>query len=164
MTGTPIELYVSLDLPPVTVRDAAMNVTRAVGEQEPRYANLALSAELNVPGRGHVSVPIDAKITNRPGRWEAAVRITAAKSENFFPTFDGTLSVTPDGGNNAELWLQGTYVPPGGVLGKGLDATIFRGLAEKSLRDFLNWFAAQVRDEVDRSERERADQARRFHG
>lgn len=164
MNGTPIELYVSLELPPVTVRDAVMKVMHAVGEREGRYRDLTLSIELKIPGGGHVSVPIEADIVNRPGRWECAVHIAAAKSEKFFPTFDGTLSVTPDGGREAELWLQGSYVPPGGALGKGLDATLLRGVAEDSLREFLSWLADEVKMTVANTEREHMEQVRRYRG
>lgn len=164
MTGSPIEMYIRLELPPITVRDAVMHVMRDIGLHESKYRHLMLSVDLNIPGHGEIAVPIEATVQNRPGRWECAVHLEAAKSERFFPTFDGTVSVTPDGSKEAELWLQGQYVPPGGVVGKGLDVTLLRGVAEQSLRDFLTWLAEEVKEEVVRSERERAEQARRYHG
>lgn len=164
MSGTPIEMYVPLELPPVTVRDAVMQVMRAVGDHEERYRDVTLRVDTNLPGHGQVAVPIEASIENRPGRWECGIHIAAAKSERFFPTFDGTLSVTPDGRNQAELWLQGAYEPPGGVLGKGLDVTLMRGVAEKSLQEFLSWLAGEVEECVVKTERERLDQARHYHG
>ncbi|MBV8639320.1 MAG: hypothetical protein JO322_14670 [Candidatus Eremiobacteraeota bacterium] len=164
MSGTPVEIYASLDLPPTVVRDALMNVMRAIGNREEPYANLALTLELKSPGHAQLRVPVEVTVVNRPGRWECGIHIEAAENDRLFPTFDGTLSVTPDGGRESELWLQGTYVPPGGALGKGVDAVLLHGSAENSLREFLDWIAGEVRDEVDRSERERAEQARRFHG
>ena len=164
MSGTPVEIYERLDLPPMTVRDAVMRVMRSIGEREERYRDLTLAVELNGPGHAQLRVPIEATVVNRPGRWECGLHIEAAKSDIFFPTFDGTLSVTPDGGKEAELWLQGSYDPPGGVLGKGLDTILLHGTAEKSLREFLHWLAGEVKTEVDRSEQERIDQARRYHG
>lgn len=164
MSGTPIEMHVALAFPPVSVRDAAMHVMRAVGAHEAPYRDLTLSIELSALGGGHVSVPIDAHIVNRPDRWECGIHIAAAQRKNAFPTFDGTLSVTPDGGKEAELWLQGSYVAPGGALGKGLDATLLHGLAERSLREFLSWLAGEVTRAVSQSERERMNQAMRYHG
>ncbi|HET9029895.1 MAG TPA: hypothetical protein VFN49_06930 [Candidatus Aquilonibacter sp.] len=162
--GTPIELYVTLDLPPLTVRDAVMHVMQAIGERKGRYRDLSLWVDSRTPGAGSLNVPIDARVVTRPGRWECGVRIEAAHSEKFFPAFEGTVSVTPDGGHQSELWLQGQYVPPGGALGKGLDATVLRGVAERSLREFLKWLSEEVKAEAERSERERLDQARHYHG
>lgn len=164
MSGTPVELYATLDLPPSVVRDALMNVMRAIGDREEPYRNLTLAFELSGPGHAQLRVPIEATVVNRPGRWECGIHIEAAENAHLFPRFDGTLSVTPDGGRESELWLQGTYVPPGGALGKGLDVVLLHGSAQNSLREFLTWIAGEVRDEVERSERVRADQARRFHG
>lgn len=164
MSGTPVELYARLDLPPMVVRDALMNVMRAIGTRQEPYRNLALGFELSGPGHAQLRVPIEVTVVNRPGRWECGLHIEAAANEHLFPRFDGTLSVTPDGGRESELWLQGTYVPPGGALGKGLDAAVLRGSAETSLHEFLNWIAGEVSNEVERSERERAEQVRRFHG
>jgi hypothetical protein len=137
MGRTPIEFYVSLDLNPLDARDALMHVVTSVGE-------------LRFPGRINVSVPIQAKVENRPARWESALHIAAAQNEAFFPTFDGAISVTPDGGNHCELWLQGSYEPPGGVIGKGIDVTVMHGVAEKTLRDFLSSIAEEVEREVKR--------------
>ena len=164
MSGTPVELYVSLKLPPVTVRDALMRVMRAIAQGAIHYRKVRLSAPLEILGGGSVSVPIEAQIENRPGRWECAIHIEAAQTGKFFPTFDGTIAVTPDGADASELWLQGTYAPPGGILGKGLDSTVMRGVAEKSLNEFLESIAESVRQEVERTERERAQQALRYHG
>jgi hypothetical protein len=162
--ATPIELYVQLDLPPVTVRDATMKIMRAIAQHEVPYQELTLSVDLNMPGHSHVAVPIEAEIVDRPDRWECRIRIAAAANEKIFPTFDGTLSVTPDGGRQSELWLQGSYVPPGGAVGKGLDATLFHGVAERSLREFLSWLAEEVREDVARTERDYLEQVRRFRG
>ncbi len=164
MSGTPVELYVRLDLPPVTVRDAVMHVMRAIGERDEPYRDITLAIGLSGPGNAQVRVPIDTTVSNRPGRWETGIHLEAKQHERLFPTFDGTLSVTPDGGNESELWLQGSYEPPGGLLGKGLDATVFHGVAENSLKEFLSWLAGEVKAEVERAERERINQARRYHG
>ena len=164
MSGTPVEIYERLDLPPVTVRDAVMRLMRSIGEHEDPYRDLTLAIEVNAPGGPELRVPIEATVVNRPGRWECGLHIEAAKSGILFPKFDGTLSVTPDGGTESELWLQGSYEPPGGMLGKGVDATLLRGSAENSLREFLHWLSGEVKTEVDRVEQERLDQVRRYHG
>ena len=164
MSGTPVELYTRLALPPIAVRDAMMYVMQSIGEHDPRFGTITLAVDLRGLGQAEVRVPIEVTVVNRPDRWECGIHIEAAQSERFFPMFDGMLSVTPDGGNDSEIWLQGEYATPGGIIGKGLDATLLHGYAEKSLRDFLSWLADEVKTEVERAERERAEQARRFHG
>ncbi len=164
MSGTRVELYTRLALPPIAVRDAMMHVMRSIAEHDPRYNTITLAIELHGPGHPQLRVPIEATVVNRPGRCRWGIHIEAAQSEQLFPMFDGTLSVTPDGGNESELSLQGEYAAPGGIIGKGLDATLLHGYAEDSLRGFLSWIADHVKAEVERSERERADEARRFHG
>lgn len=164
MSGIPVELYARLDLPPIVVRDALMSVTRAIGNHDERYRHLTLAVEINAPAHAELRVPVDVTVVNRPERWECGIHIEATQNDRLFPAFDGVLSVTPDGGKESELWLQGTYVPPGGVLGKGLDVMFLHTSAESSLREFLDWIAGEVKEEVERAERERMDQARRFHG
>jgi hypothetical protein len=164
VSGSSVEIYIPLDLPPITVRDALMRVMRSIGEREEPYRDITLALDVRGPGHAQLRVPIETTVVNRPGRWECGVHIEAAQAERFFPTFDGTVSVTPDGGKESEIWLQGQYETPGGIIGKGLDATVLHGFAENSLREFLSWLAGEVKTEVERSERERIDQARRYHG
>ncbi len=164
MSGTPVELYARLNLPPMVVRDALMNVMRSIGMREEPYSNLTLAIEVTAPVHAHLRVPIDVTVANRPGRWECGVQIEATENDRLFPIFVGTLSVTPDGAKEAELWLQGSYAPPGGALGKAINAMLLHGPAESSLLEFLDWIAGEVRDEVERSERDRDDQTRRFQG
>lgn len=166
MPATAIEMFVPLKLPPVAAREGTMHVMRAIGAHEPPYENLSLSLRLRdlaMPGEGELHVPVQAHVVSRPQEWECRVTISAAQDQRFFPTFEGVLTVTPDGRSECELWLQGHYEPPMGALGRGINVTLLRGAAKRSLRTFLEWLAAEVVKAVAESERERMRQSRGIH-
>jgi hypothetical protein len=151
-----VELYVPLELPPTAARDATTEILRALGDREAPYERAMLSVglrEMRVPLDGTISVPIDAHVEARPLRWECALRIQAEDHQEFFPTFEGTITVTPNGRDACELWLQGNYVPPMGAMGASINASVLRGAAEASLRSFLRWLGEEVQRKVDEGER-----------
>ena len=84
---------------------------------------------------------------DHPVRWEYALAVRSASDEGFFPTFAGTLSITPVGGTS-ELWLQGAYKPPFGAIGALLDRTVLRHAAQRSLQSFLLRLANLITDPV----------------
>jgi hypothetical protein len=154
-----VETYVSIPLPPPAARDAMIAILDAIGKHQSPFDQVALSvglSDLHIPIEGTLSVPIDAEIETRPLRWEASIEIEAQNNEHLFPKFEGTLSVTPDGHDTCELWLQGTYMPPLGALGAGIDATVLQGAAQSALRRFVDWLAMQIRERVEKDERDHA--------
>lgn len=166
MPANAIEIYVPLKLPPVAARAATMHVMRAIGAHEAPYEKLSLSVRLRdlaMPGEGELQVPVQAHVESRLQEWECRLVITAAADQRFFPRFEGDLTVTPDGRSECELWLQGHYDPPMGALGRGINVTLLRGAAERSLRTFLEWLAAEVGKTAVESEQERLRQSRNMH-
>jgi hypothetical protein len=147
-----VEMYVALELEPTAARDATTEILRALGEQREPYERALLSVGLrnvHLPMDGAITVPVAASVDPRPLRWECAIHIEAENHQEFFPTFEGTLTVTPNGHDACELWLQGSYTPPMGTFGATLNATVLRGAAESSLRAFLDWLAHEVRSAVE---------------
>jgi hypothetical protein len=143
-----IEMCAPLAVLPAAARDATTEILRALGEQRAPYERTLLSIglrDMHLPMGGEVSVPISADVDPRPLRWECALRIEAENHQELFPRFEGTLTVTPNGHDACELWLQGSYRPPLGVIGASLNASLLRGAAEASLRAFLDWLAGEVR-------------------
>jgi hypothetical protein len=158
-----VEMYVSIPLAPTPARDAMIAILDAIGRREPPYERVALTlglSDLHLPIEGSVSIPIEAGVEAQPLRWECRIEIEAEQNRELFPHFEGTLTVTPNGRGACELRLQGSYDPPLGLLGKGLDATVLRGAAERALRRFLEWLATEIRARVDRLEREHAQRIR----
>jgi hypothetical protein len=62
----------------------------------------------------------------------------------LFPALDADITLTPAGDTATTLALAGTYRPPLGALGAGLDRAILNRVAGATVRDFLNRLAAAI--------------------
>lgn len=139
-----IELYEPIAIAPIAANESLMRVMHALGTatSSPHRLTLAVQlADLHVRVGGEVSMPTALHVVDRPSRFEFGLSIRAASNEGIFPTFDGTLSLSPVGRNAVELWLQGSYAPPFGAIGELLDRTVLRHAAERSLTSFLRRIA-----------------------
>ena len=72
----------------------------------------------------------------------------AAKAPRLFPEMKGTLSVYALTGTETQLDFEGTYEPPLGPLGRGIDAMIGHRVAEASIHRFVTDVAAYLRSEL----------------
>lgn len=160
MAMRPIELHVQMGLPFSAARESFQSVVRELGEAtgSPERHTLAVYLrDLHVAVRGEIRVPIAMEISERATRFECAIAIRAVSDEGYFPTFEGTLSVGPVGAQS-ELWLQGAYQPPLGIIGALLDRTLLRNAARRSLQAFLQRIADDITgDEREREERHARD-------
>ncbi len=127
-----------------------------------RCALTVFLRDLHLAVIGDVAIPVELDVDARQGRWEASIEIRAVAEEGFFPTFTGTINVTPVGAQS-ELWLQGVYRPPFGALGGLLDSTVLRHTATRSLQSFLSRVAMEMLDDVRRVEREYEAGVRGMH-
>ncbi len=160
MATRPIELYVQLALAATAARDSFERVVRELGErtESPEGHTLAVYlGDLHVGVRGEIRVPVTMELAERPAHWESRISIRAASDQGFFPTFEGTLSISPVA-THSELWLQGAYSPPFGFFGALLDRTLLRNAARRSLQAFLQRIADDITgDEREREERHARD-------
>jgi hypothetical protein len=69
-------------------------------------------------------------------RWEAAGAAGA-----LFPVLDANLSISPAGEHTARLALAGSYRPPLGRLGGGLDRAVMHRVAAATMRSLLRGVA-----------------------
>ncbi len=154
-----IELRAPVALAAGAARDALLRVMHAIGQGTATPDQLNLSVylrDLHADVRGEVRIPVTVDVVDRPARFEYAITIHAASDEGFFPRFEGTLSITPVG-TQSELWLQGTYDPPFGLVGAVLDRTVLRHAAKRSLQSFLQ----RIADDVASDERATEEQHQR---
>lgn len=152
-----VELSRPLHVPADLARDAMVRVARALDARTPPYDRIALSiglSAMHVPIPASVSAPVTIRGSQRPERYECGLEIAGADAPSLFPTFSGTLSVTPLREYGCELWLQGTYDVPMGELGRLADATLARGAARESLQRLLAWFADEIARAVESDQRE----------
>ena len=62
-----------------------------------------------------------------------------------YPTFTGFMNVYPEADLRlSRIEIDGTYVPPGGLLGRVFDASVGKRMAQASLLDFVNRLAADI--------------------
>jgi hypothetical protein len=66
----------------------------------------------------------------------------AAEHPSLFPVLDGDLEVAPLGDGRARLTLTASYVPPLGVIGRGIDRAVLHRVAQSTVRSFLTRVAA----------------------
>ncbi|HEV2451015.1 MAG TPA: hypothetical protein VGS62_03715 [Streptosporangiaceae bacterium] len=65
-------------------------------------------------------------------RWEVR-----GPGGRLFPVLDADVTLAPDGEDSALLVLEGSYRPPGGALGAGLDRVLLHRVASATVRNFL---------------------------
>jgi hypothetical protein len=166
MTAQPIELYVDLPVNAKLARVSFAQVVRDLNKMggSPDQGALAVYLrDLHVAVRGEIRVPVEMEFSERPSRFQSAISIRALSNSAFFPRFEGTLSLSPSG-TTSELWLQGSYQPPLGVLGALLDRTVLRNAARRSLDAFLQRIAKDIMsDEREREERYARDLREMHH-
>ncbi len=166
MSSSKIEIYAPMHLPATLARDAALGILESIAARRAPYEHVTLSMglrDVHLPLDGAISVPVSAAVEARPMRWECRLQLEAEHNRQLFPRFDGTLTVTPNGNDESELWLQGSYEPPLGALGAGTDTTVLHGAAERSLQTFLTWVANEVVRIVGEHEHDVARAARQGH-
>lgn len=76
-------------------------------------------------------------------RWEAS-GITGG----LFPALDADIRLTHDDGHGTRVTLTGSYRPPLGTLGEGLDRLLLRTVAIATIRTLLTEIAAAVQAEA----------------
>lgn len=139
--GVPVSSVRAITLP---AHHALAAIETILGEltKHPGSASLALEMhELHVPLQAMISVPIEARVFPSSSRNEWHLEIRAVAGANVFPTFEGTLAITPAGERGSELHLDGTYHVPLNGVGRAIDATLMRGAAEASIQRFVREIA-----------------------
>lgn len=165
MKGRAIELRLPLALAPMAARESLARVMRVLSNGLHGMDGWSLAVhlrDLHATVAGEVRVPVEIDIDERAARWECGLKIRAIGSEGFFPTFTGTMSVTPVGAHS-EIWLQGTYEPPLGAIGAALDRTVLRHAAQRSLESFLTRIRTEILRDARANEDERVRESREMH-
>jgi hypothetical protein len=72
------------------------------------------------------------------------VNWTAAGAKSLFPRLTANLVLSHVGKARTKLSLQGTYEPPLGAVGRAIDRTLLRNVAEATVQDWVDRIAAAV--------------------
>lgn len=163
MAAHPIELHVQLPLAFAAARESLQRVVHEISQASEGRTLAVYLRDLHVAVQGEISVPVAMEVAEHPSRFESAISIRAVSNQRYFPTFEGTLSVTPVG-TQSELWMQGTYRPPFGFVGAVLDRTVLRNAARRSLQAFLQHVAEDITGDEREREARLARDIRHLHG
>ncbi len=111
----------------------------------PGSGSLAVNVqELGFPLAATVGIPIEASVSDGRSRHEWEIEMRSATRAHMYPSFTGVLSVTQAGASGCELRLEGEYMVPLGEIGRVIDLTLFKGIAQSSLQRFVHDIAARV--------------------
>lgn len=69
---------------------------------------------------------------------------TAAGATGLFPKLSADLVLSHVGREKTKLFLQGNYEPPLGLVGRAVDRTVLRNVAESTVQDWVDRVAAAV--------------------
>jgi hypothetical protein len=111
---------------------------------------LPLRAHARKGGRGTLAVEHDVIMRFRRGRDSQNVDRTffvdwVPAGDGPYPTFTGFMTVYAEIDTRfSRLEIDGTYTPPGGVLGGLFDAAIGKHLAQASIADFIDSLVASI--------------------
>lgn len=68
----------------------------------------------------------------------------ASGGASLFPTLEADLEVAPLGDDRTQVVLRGRYVPPGGLVGRGVDRLVLHRVAESTIRALLGDICANL--------------------
>ena len=144
-----VEIFRPLRSPGNLALTAMYEILDAIAHEEPPYEKVRLSVgfdQIRLPAGWRLTAPVDIEAQDNRFRAESVVHVAASMARGIFPRFEGTLSISPLGDGESDLWLRGNYTVPGGAAGNAIDATVLRGAAARSLRDFITWLAARIEE------------------
>lgn len=116
---------------------AVETILKDASRETPRAALALNLRQLKMPLEAMMTVPVDVHVSAGDARNEWRLRICAASDPFLYPTFSGVLALIPACGQGCQLQLDGDYTPPFGALGRLIDATLLRGVAQSSLERFV---------------------------
>ena len=73
---------------------------------------------------------------------------SATGAERLFPRLSAELSLSHVGRDRTKITLDGTYQPPLGTLGKAVDRVLLRGVAESTVKTWIDRMAAALTADI----------------
>jgi hypothetical protein len=97
-----------------------------------------------VPGLSKAVQVYSGKVRDRDLGFVMPLRWSATGPTELFPVMEADLEISPLGADESQLRLSGSYDPPLGSLGRGLDRLLLHQLAEATVRAFLSQLVAAL--------------------
>lgn len=110
---------------------AAMDSPEAAREAD---GGLRVPLDPSLMGMPAKAVHLTTGVATHEGdRLEIPIAWHAQPGRHVFPSFEGRLILEPLSGEAARLAVLGSYSPPAGVVGTAVDATLLRGVAQRTI-------------------------------
>jgi hypothetical protein len=97
-----------------------------------------------VPGLSKAVKVYAGNVRDRDQGFVVPLRWSATGPTELFPVMEADLEISPLGADESQLRLSGSYDPPLGSLGRGLDRLLLHQLAEATVRAFLSQLVAAL--------------------
>jgi hypothetical protein len=97
-----------------------------------------------VPGLSKAVKVYAGRVRDRGEGFVMPLRWSATGPTELFPVMEADLEIAPLGAEESQLRLSGSYDPPLGSLGRGLDRLLLHQLAEATVRAFLSELVAAL--------------------
>jgi hypothetical protein len=153
-----VRLQRTLRVPADPAADALGELLKAIANQEGPWRGFALHVslgDLRMPDVGYVAVPIDLKVEKDSHEARTfEISFVSANLPSAFPAFQGTIHVEPGALGESTLYLRGTYELPMHLFGKLLDVAVNRGVAQRSLENFVTEIGEACEARVNQREAE----------
>jgi hypothetical protein len=109
-----------------------------------------------VPGLSKAVKVYAGKVRDRGKGFVMPLRWSATGATELFPVMEADLEISPLGADESQLRLSGSYEPPLGALGRGLDRLLLHQLAEATVRAFLSELVVALLSEPEPADLEAA--------
>ncbi|HEY2474391.1 MAG TPA: hypothetical protein VGI19_06260, partial [Candidatus Cybelea sp.] len=110
--------------------------------------------DLRLPDVGYVAVPISLTADRIKDQQAFQITFRSSSLAAAFPTFNGSMGVTPGELGECTLYLTGSYDLPMKIFGNLLDVAVAPGVASRSLENFIAEIATAVEARVNQREEE----------
>jgi hypothetical protein len=97
-----------------------------------------------VPGLSKAVKVHGGKVRDRGDGFVIPLRWSATGPTELFPVMEADLEIAPLGTHESQIRLSGSYDPPLGSVGRGLDRLLLHQLAEATVRAFLSQLVAAL--------------------
>lgn len=119
------------------------HLIESAGERSGTHLAAVGFALAGVPLQKHVQVEL-GPIRHELDWLRVGVTWRPASAAAMFPSMDGEFHLEPNTYRDTRVTVSGTYAPPLGLAGRGLDVALMHRVAEATFRDLASTIAAEL--------------------
>lgn len=156
-----VKLERFVDLPGELLEEALEAILAEIAKREGPWRDFALYLNLRdvrLPDIGYIAIPVrvvcQPEVVEASAQRQLRLHIEATRESQAFPVFSGVCAASAIGPSRANVWLDGDYDVPLGILGAAINASLVAGAAKKTLENFLDGIVTACRARIDKQEKD----------